>query len=153
MAQYSLFVLKVPLNSKQTNKQTIIMVLQCFSLTCHCVPILGVVVTGCWCCWLMIGCSGMSQSAATRLEMVGLLCVKDRTHSELVDAVPETCGVSHHDKDYESVIQQVSLLETHCHLQLICHFISSSWIVICYSKSTNEDKNSWYRGWLYVYII
>jgi len=40
--------------------------------------------------------------------MVGLLCVLDRTHSQLVDAIPETCGVSHHDKDYESVIQQVS---------------------------------------------
>lgn len=43
----------------------------------------------------------------TRLEVVALLCVMDRTHSQLVESVPETCGVSHHDKDYESVIQQV----------------------------------------------
>jgi len=52
--------------------------------------------------------TGLSASAVTRMEMVGLLCVMDRTHSQLVDAIPETCGVSHHDKDYESVIQQVS---------------------------------------------
>jgi len=52
--------------------------------------------------------AGLTPAAVTRLEMVGLLCVMDRTHSQLIDAIPETCGVSHHDKDYESVIQQVS---------------------------------------------
>jgi len=36
--------------------------------------------------------------------------VMDRTHSQLIDAIPETSGVSHHDKDYESVIQQVQLV-------------------------------------------
>jgi len=54
--------------------------------------------------------TGLSSSAVTRVEMVGLLCVMDRTHSQLTDAIPETCGVSHHDKDYESVIQQVSFV-------------------------------------------
>ena len=53
---------------------------------------------------------GMTPAAATRLEMIGLLCVMDRTHSQLIDAIPETSGVSHHDKDYESVIQQVQLV-------------------------------------------
>ena len=61
-------------------------------------------LASCWCCW----CAGLTSSAVTRLEMVGLLCVTDRTHSQLIDAIPETCGVSHHDKDYESIIQQVS---------------------------------------------
>jgi len=56
---------------------------------------------------LLTGDVGLSPVAVTRLEVVALLCVMDRTHSQLVESVPETCGVSHHDKDYESVIQQV----------------------------------------------
>jgi len=56
---------------------------------------------------------GLTSSAVTRVEVVSLLCVVDRTHSQLTDAIPETCGVSHHDKDYDSIIKQV-LLETLC---------------------------------------
>jgi len=58
---------------------------------------------------LVVTDAGLAPAAVTRIEMVGLLCVSDRTHSHLIDAIPETCGVSHHDKDYESVIQQVQL--------------------------------------------
>jgi len=59
------------------------------------------VVVTCWCY------TGLSPATMTRLEMVSILCVMDRSHSQLIEAIPETCGVSHHDKDYESVIQQV----------------------------------------------
>lgn len=62
------------------------------------------------CFAILVDCRflGLSPVAVTRLEVVGLLCVMDRTHSQLIGAIPETCGVSHHDKDYESLIKQVS---------------------------------------------
>lgn len=70
---------------------------------------------------MLVTDAGLAPAAVTRIEMIGLLCVSDRTHSQLIDAIPETCGVSHHDKDYESVIQQVSSL-----LQIVLLLISHS---------------------------
>jgi len=64
----------------------------------------------------------MSASAVTRQEMVGLLCVMDRTHSQLTDALPETCGVSHHNKDYEFIIQQVLFVYCSVNLWLLMLF-------------------------------
>lgn len=45
----------------------------------------------------------------SRLEMVTLLCMGDKTHSQLMELMPERCGTTQ-NRDFESVLADVSLL-------------------------------------------
>jgi E3 ubiquitin-protein ligase UBR3 len=55
--------------------------------------------------WFLL--QGMSQSGVTAREMITLLAGQDRTHSQLMDALPEKCGLSGVTKDYEPILAQV----------------------------------------------
>lgn len=50
----------------------------------------------------------MTPTAIARREMVTLLAIMDRTHSQLMDAVPEKCGLPNLNKDNESILEQVT---------------------------------------------
>lgn len=52
--------------------------------------------------------TGDSSQDVTRQEAVALLCIADRTHSQLTDSLPEKCGLSGHAKDFEQVLKAVS---------------------------------------------
>ncbi|XP_077515931.1 ubr3 ubiquitin ligase isoform X2 [Amblyomma americanum] len=52
---------------------------------------------------------GMSEAEVTRQEMVSLLCMGDRTHSQLMDLLPEKCGTSAHSRDFEAFLEDVAL--------------------------------------------
>ncbi|XP_075538294.1 ubr3 ubiquitin ligase isoform X4 [Dermacentor variabilis] len=52
---------------------------------------------------------GMSEAEVTRQEMVSLLCMGDRTHSQLMDLLPEKCGTSAHSRDFEAFLEEVAL--------------------------------------------
>lgn len=52
---------------------------------------------------------GMSEAEVTRQEMVSLLCMGDRTHSQLMDLLPEKCGTSAHSRDFEAHLQEVAV--------------------------------------------
>lgn len=39
---------------------------------------------------------GLDEASLARLEMVTLLCMSDKTHSMLLDHMPEKCGTSIH---------------------------------------------------------
>ena len=49
----------------------------------------------------------MSEEDLSRLEMLTLLCMNDRTHSQLTDLMPEKCGLTGQTKDFEPVLKQV----------------------------------------------
>lgn len=51
---------------------------------------------------------GLKESDLDRLEMVSLLCMSDRTHSQLMELLPEKCG-SPQNKDFDAVLAQVHL--------------------------------------------
>ncbi|ELU10689.1 hypothetical protein CAPTEDRAFT_220674 [Capitella teleta] len=51
---------------------------------------------------------GLPQSEVTRLEMVTLLCMGDRTHSQLMDAMPDKCDQMDQTKSFEPTLEQVS---------------------------------------------
>ena len=53
---------------------------------------------------------GMTDSEAIRLEMLTLLCMADRTHSNLMDSVPDRCAPVGHSqsKDIEPTLKQAS---------------------------------------------
>ena len=51
--------------------------------------------------------TGLNDSDLARIEMVTLLCISDRTHSQLVDMMPEKCGLSGQPKDFESTLKEV----------------------------------------------
>ena len=53
-------------------------------------------------------CVGLTDEQITRLEMVTLLCTNDRTHSQLVDSLPEKCGLSGQVKEFDSTLQSVA---------------------------------------------
>jgi hypothetical protein len=40
------------------------------------------------------------------LEMVTLLCIADKTHSQLMELMPERCGTTQ-NRDFESVLAEV----------------------------------------------
>jgi len=48
----------------------------------------------------------------SRLEMVTLLCMGDKTHSQLMELMPERCGTTQ-NRDFESVLADVCLLTDH----------------------------------------
>lgn len=50
---------------------------------------------------------GLSDTALNRLEMVTLLCMSDKTHSQLMELMPERCGTSQ-NRDFESLLTEVA---------------------------------------------
>ncbi|KAJ8969229.1 hypothetical protein NQ317_002184, partial [Molorchus minor] len=50
---------------------------------------------------------GLSETALNRLEMVTLLCMGDKTHSQLMELMPERCGTSQ-SRDFESLLAEVA---------------------------------------------
>jgi E3 ubiquitin-protein ligase UBR3 len=50
---------------------------------------------------------GMSDADLITLEMVTLLCMGDKTHSQLMELMPERCGNSSQSKDFEAVLAKV----------------------------------------------
>jgi len=53
---------------------------------------------------------GCNEAELDRLEMVSLLCMSDRTHSQLMELLPEKCGAPQ-NKDFDAVLAQVSILQ------------------------------------------
>lgn len=51
---------------------------------------------------------GMSEEEITRQEMISLLCMNDRTHSQLMELLPEKCGTTSQNKDFESILSQIA---------------------------------------------
>lgn len=51
-------------------------------------------------------CLGLSDPEMSRLEMVTLLCMSDKTHSQLMELMPERCGTTQ-NRDFESVLAEV----------------------------------------------
>lgn len=45
----------------------------------------------------------------SRLEMVTLLCMGDKTHSQLMELMPERCGTTE-NRDFESVLADVCFI-------------------------------------------
>lgn len=62
--------------------------------------------------WTVFIYEGMTDSEVIRLEMLTLLCMADRTHSNLMDSVPDRCAPIGHSlsKDIEPTLKQVSLV-------------------------------------------
>lgn len=54
---------------------------------------------------------GLSDNALNRIEMVTLLCMNDKTHSQLMEYMPERCGSSQH-RDFEALLAQVADYKT-----------------------------------------
>lgn len=52
--------------------------------------------------------SGLSEAELTKQEMVTLLCMSDRTHSLLMDMMPEKCGLTGQAKDFEQTLKEVA---------------------------------------------
>lgn len=50
---------------------------------------------------------GSNEAELDRLEMVSLLCMSDRTHSQLMELLPEKCGAPQ-NKDFDAVLAQVA---------------------------------------------
>lgn len=50
---------------------------------------------------------GKTDADLMTLEMVTLLCMADKTHSQLMELMPERCGNSSQSKDFESVLAKV----------------------------------------------
>uniref|UniRef100_A0A0N8E404 E3 ubiquitin-protein ligase n=1 Tax=Daphnia magna TaxID=35525 RepID=A0A0N8E404_9CRUS len=50
---------------------------------------------------------GANESDLDRLEMVSLLCMSDRTHSQLMELLPEKCGAPQ-NKDFDAILAQVA---------------------------------------------
>ena len=56
----------------------------------------------------MLSFAGMTELEVTKLEMVSLLCMAERTHSQLMDLMPERCGLSGQTKDFEPTLREVA---------------------------------------------
>ena len=52
---------------------------------------------------------GLTDAQMSCLEMVTLLCMGDKTHSQLMELMPERCGTTQ-NRDFESVLAEVCLL-------------------------------------------
>ncbi|XP_034951822.1 E3 ubiquitin-protein ligase Ubr3 [Chelonus insularis] len=50
---------------------------------------------------------GLTDSEVSHLEMVTLLCMSDKTHSQLMDLMPERCGTTP-NRDFEPVLADVA---------------------------------------------
>ncbi|CAL4116468.1 unnamed protein product, partial [Meganyctiphanes norvegica] len=51
---------------------------------------------------------GLSESGLAQLEMVTLLCMGDKTHSQLMEFMPEKCGTASQTRDFEAVLSKIS---------------------------------------------
>lgn len=51
--------------------------------------------------------TGINQGQLTELELVTLLCMGDKTHSTLMELMPERCG-STQNRDFDSVLSEVA---------------------------------------------
>ena len=51
---------------------------------------------------------GMTETDITRQEMVTLLSISDRTYSQLSDMLPEKCGTTGQNKDFEKLLQEIA---------------------------------------------
>ncbi|ROT84089.1 putative E3 ubiquitin-protein ligase UBR3 isoform X1 [Penaeus vannamei] len=51
---------------------------------------------------------GLTESELAQLEMVTLLCMGDKTHSQLMEYMPEKCGSAAQSRDFETVLSRVS---------------------------------------------
>lgn len=57
--------------------------------------------------------SGANESELDRLEIVSLLCMGDRTHSQLMELLPEKCGAPQ-NKDFDAILTQARrILKAH----------------------------------------
>lgn len=50
---------------------------------------------------------GLSETGLNRLEMITLLCMSDKTHSQLMEMMPERCGTSQ-SRDFEQLLAEVA---------------------------------------------
>lgn len=57
----------------------------------------------------------------SRLEMVTLLCMGDKTHSQLMELMPERCGTAQ-NRDFESVLAEV------CYLKLMLSLVNNAFV-------------------------
>jgi hypothetical protein len=55
-----------------------------------------------WCC------TGVNDASLSQLEIVTLLCMADRTHSQLMELMPERCGAGQ-SRDFELVLSKVCI--------------------------------------------
>ncbi|XP_054716089.1 E3 ubiquitin-protein ligase ubr3-like [Uloborus diversus] len=51
---------------------------------------------------------GQTEEEVTRQEMISLLCMSDRTHSQLMDLLPDKCGAISQNKDFESILNKLA---------------------------------------------
>ncbi|XP_048579140.1 E3 ubiquitin-protein ligase ubr3 isoform X3 [Nematostella vectensis] len=51
---------------------------------------------------------GMNSKEIIRKEMVAQLCMSDRTHSQLVDLIPDKPGQSHKVQDFETILAELA---------------------------------------------
>lgn len=58
----------------------------------------------------------MTESEVTKMEMVTLLVTSNRTHSHLMDQVPEKCGITGQPVNFEDVLKEV-------HTHFVCMFV------------------------------
>lgn len=56
-------------------------------------------------------CLGLNESELAQLEMVTLLCMGDKTHSQLMEFMPEKCGSAAQSRDFEAVLSRVRYFE------------------------------------------
>lgn len=59
-------------------------------------------------CYLFLGAN---QTRLSQLEMVTLLCMGDKTHSQLMELMPERCGTVQ-SKDFEAALAEVGYKKT-----------------------------------------
>ena len=50
----------------------------------------------------------MDDASLSQLEIVTLLCMSDRTHSQLIELMPERCGEGQ-SRDFEDVLSVVCI--------------------------------------------
>lgn len=50
---------------------------------------------------------GLTETGLNRLEMITLLCMGDKTHSQLMELMPERCGTSQ-SRDFETLLAEVA---------------------------------------------
>jgi E3 ubiquitin-protein ligase UBR3 len=50
----------------------------------------------------------VNDASLSQLEMVTLLCMGDKTHSQLMELMPERCGAGQ-SRDFEVVLTKVSI--------------------------------------------
>ena len=70
--------------------------------------------------------TGMNDDEITRCEMVALLCVSDRTHSQLTELIPEKCGLTGQPKGLDALLKKVILQVTMFMIIIQCSITKST---------------------------